>query len=165
MRASPALAVTLLALAPASAGAAPLDDYLADGLTFWHARGVPARADALIQAVAAPCALDIADACLPDGLGTRTIQIRASLIRDAGRERYHLHAGGDSARLTLCATVYHELGHTAGLPDTDTGLMDSQGSTVPWPCRVWLRARVRTERAVARAAHRRAHHRGPARAR
>lgn len=81
-------------------------------------------------------------------MGGNRIQISRSLVRQATREAGKHSSvrgyGGDSARAMLCATVFHEMGHQAGLDHTQSGLM-SPGSfdAVPWPCQKWIRKQDR----------------------
>jgi hypothetical protein len=41
--------------------------------------------------------------------------------------------------IELCTTIYHEAGHTGGLPHTKRGLMAPWGGVNPFECRVWAR--------------------------
>lgn len=127
---------------------------------FWQARGVQPRADLTVSVVTDPCGQEDAYGCVSDGLGGRLIEVRASVVRAAARERYQPGAGGDSQRLVLCTTIAHEEGHTAGLEHTLGGVMDERTSAAPFACRAWVARAERVERAAtgraARSARRRA---------
>jgi hypothetical protein len=100
----------------------------------WHARAV--------QPCAAPNVLVVASIAAGDGDGMADLNgcriwLRAGLVRAAARERPRANTGGDSQRELLCQTVMHELGHTAGLEHTRSGVMSPDVGEVPWACREW----------------------------
>lgn len=144
----PRLTLVLLALAGAQTDVLPataqgavrenqITEALAIGQTFWHDRNVQPCANPQISVVPAPGGPGIeADGAAE--LGGCHVWLRASLVRAAGREHRRRNWGGDSDRENLCATVVHELGHTAGLSHTPSGVMSPYG-VVPWACRVWRR--------------------------
>jgi hypothetical protein len=135
-----ALAVT----APAQAGTFPgerpannatLNELVAIGETFWHERGVQ------------PCPQDRLEVLLADDLdGAGGMAIPGGCrvwfpVVDVAFVQSHPASGRASAS-ALCWVVVHELGHTAGLGHSESGVMsaDGQGSA-PWACRVWARGR------------------------
>lgn len=84
-------------------------------------------------------------------IGGCTIWLNASLVRAAERR-----PGSDDA-VSLCRTVTHELGHTAGLDhDHSDRVMDSAAEFTegtPWGCRTWVkpfRKRAHAQRVAAR---------------
>jgi hypothetical protein len=136
------LAILILA-APAGAsmhGTGMVRDFTAMGVEFWQHRDVSMCPNP--EAGVTP--LPEMDAGV-QGNGCR-FWISSTLVRQAARERWRPHTGGDSVREELCATVFHELGHVAGLGHTTSGLMSPMGGPVPFECVQWVRHRERLER-------------------
>lgn len=151
-----AAAVTLVALAtPAAAAAAQpepaatdqITQVVAIGETFWHDRNVQPCPTPQTVITTSPGDEQEADAATT--LGGCTIWIRTSLYREATREHSRPGTGGDSYRELLCTAVVHELGHTAGLEHTPTGVM-SPVSETPYACKQWVRAMDRERAKQAR---------------
>lgn len=165
-----AVALSLLSLAaPAAAegnqseptsdaGRPMIETFVRLDRAFWQARGVQPRSDLTVTVVARPCGQD-ADGCVVDGTGGHLIEVNASIVRAAARERYQPGTGGDPQRLVLCTVIAHEEGHTAGLEHTNGGVMDERASASPFACRAWVAHVERAERAsmgrAARTARRR----------
>ena len=90
------------------------------------ARARPCTRDLIltIDVRPAPCGLEDAVGAICDSVldeageivqGGRRMELSASLVRDALRERWRPGRGGDSARLTLCQTIAHgAIGRRAG---------------------------------------------------
>jgi hypothetical protein len=149
-RTIPLLIAALFALAapaPATARmgqAAMLEQFEAMGQTFWAERGVAVCDDPVAHVTPLPehVAGVQADGC--------RYWLSTTLVRQAVRERWRPGRSGDSNREELCATVFHELGHTAGLGHTETGLMSETSTVVPGDCEAWVARQVRAERRAAR---------------
>ena len=137
-----------MALLAAPAGASMTGDFTRMGIEFWAARNVTACPQPTLILSEKPGGAEDADGAAH--LGGCVIELRTRLIIRAARERWRAGYGGDSAREQLCSTVFHELGHTAGLGHTEDGLMGTHGIAVPWDCRMW---RVRQDREQRRARH------------
>jgi hypothetical protein len=121
--------------------------FVAMGETFWQERGVqpcpsPVVVRGSLESEGADGAVQADDSC--------RIWVSDTLIRDAEREKWRSRRGGDSLREELCTTIFHELGHTAGLQHTPTGLMSPIGATVPGDCHVWRVRQDRKQRAAAK---------------
>jgi hypothetical protein len=120
-----------------------LNELAAMGTVFWTARGVPQP----------PGQIYLVDKM--DGAGAYTV----------GTDMYfppqllafvQTHPTADKAAVILCLDVFHEKGHTGGLPHSATGVMSvtpssDPASYLPWPCVVWARDRRTTSVAAARA--------------
>lgn len=119
-------------------------DFVRMGVEFWQARDVAACPAPVLVLTDEPGGSS--DAGGAAALGGCVIELRSGLVLRAARERWRPGYGGDSAREELCATVFHELGHTAGLGHTDTGLMSTVSTVVPDDCEGWVAKRVRAER-------------------
>jgi hypothetical protein len=122
------------------------------GETFWHDRNVQPCPNPQIT-IAPPALMPQQNADGAAQLGGCQIWIRQTLAREAATEHARPGTGGDSARDTLCLTVIHELGHTAGLEHTTSGVMSPTGP-VPWVCAHW---RAQLDRTAHVSQH---HHRG-----
>lgn len=135
--ASPAAASTAIA---SRKGAGMVRQFTGMGVQFWADRGVTMCADP--EAGITP--LPEMDAGV-EGNGCR-FWISSTLVRQAARERWRPHHDGDSLRAQLCATVFHELGHVAGLQHTTSGLMAPVGGPTPYVCQRWVSSRDRRAR-------------------
>ena len=144
--------VTLLlgVVAPAGAVSFPderpahnptLDAMVAEvGIPFWVGRGL------------APCAAP--DVMLAPDLGEFVGYAQGCRIWIKTEELQAAQEDPRSFEPYLCLLVVHELGHTAGLGHSETGVMAAAASDVPWDCRQWVQRRVQARRLRARLARR-----------
>lgn len=158
-----ALAALLLIL-PTQAEAFPgerlannptLNELVALGQDFWHARGV--------QPCGTPTVMLAEDFGIvgPNGETAAAIAIGCTIWFNSN-ERYspigyvQAHPLNRYASAELCATVIHELGHTAGLEHSSDprSVMAAVGGDPPWACRVWARSRRCSGRACTRSTRR-----------
>lgn len=141
------VAAAALTAAPAAASAtAPttlIRTFMEMGTEFWAARGVPVCDNPVPHVTELP---DEAAGLQAEGC---QFWLSATLVRRAGRERWRRGQGGDSYRADLCTTVFHELGHTAGLQHTPTGLMSEIAPEPPGECVQWVKRQERRERHAA----------------
>lgn len=151
------IALTLSADRAEAASPRIVEQAFAIGFAFSADRDVAVCPSALerVRIVERPGGHADAAGAVADGLGGCSIELQADLVREAARERYRPGRGGDSARLTICATIAHELWHTAGVVHTETGLMAPTGGPAPWDCLVWVSRLERSELRASRARARR----------
>jgi hypothetical protein len=160
------LALIVLALLPCTANASdwtgtgfigertahPLIGEMTDiAVDFWAERG--AQTCDRPVAMQAPRLVD-SDGIEAAGRAWRegcTFWIQDFIVGEAVAERWRRGVGGDSMREITCAAVVHEVGHLAGLPHSETGVMDETASAVPYACKRWRRGLERQERRAYRA--------------
>ena len=118
-----------------------LDAMIAEvGLPFWVGRGLsPCATPEVLLAPDLGPYVGYAEGCR---IWIKTEELRAAQRQPGSWEPY------------LCLLVVHELGHTAGLEHTETGVMAAQASEVPYDCSRWVQRRVKARRNQARLARR-----------
>ena len=137
-------------VAPAGASSFPderpannptLDAMVAEvGIPFWMSRGLtPCAVPEVMLAPDLGEFVGYADGCR---IWIKTEELRAAQRDPRSSEPY------------LCLLVVHELGHTAGLGHSETGVMAAQASDVPWDCRRWVQRRVQARTLQVRLARR-----------
>jgi hypothetical protein len=118
-----------------------LDAMVAEvGIPFWVGRGLtPCAVPEVMLAPDLGEFVGYADGCR---IWIKTEELQAAQRQPRESEPY------------LCLLVVHELGHTAGLGHSETGVMAAQASEVPWDCHRWVQRRVQARMLRARLARR-----------
>lgn len=110
------------------------------GIPFWTARGLsPCAAPEVLLAPDLGRFVGYAQGC--------RIWVKTEELQEAQRQPR-------TGEPYLCLLVVHELGHTAGLEHSETGVMAAQPSEVPWDCRRWAQGRVQARGIRSRLARR-----------
>jgi hypothetical protein len=136
MRPVLAVLVLTLLLAPA-AHADPIAGAVQTAETFWHDRGVqPCPDPTVIVGPLASASWDAAAQGCQITISSRLTTIRGGLWW----RRMQLQS--------LCRTIVHEVGHTAGLGHTKEGIMAAwvEQQPVPWACVQWSHREARSPR-------------------
>lgn len=113
---------------------------VAKGVAYWQARGLQPCASPTIIGASDLTDVDAYDPNARAELNGCRIWVRADLLASALSERSSGARGGDSHREALCALIFHELGHTAGLEHSE-GIMHATHRETPRGCVVPSRAR------------------------
>lgn len=151
MRAAVGATLLLLALAAPAQASAYLGEHantdplvnsaLAIGEQFWRDRNVAVCPDISIRLADDLAGSDGIDAAGRTVLGQCVVWVDSFFV-DVAHDG--LHYKDPDPLEELCVIVTHELGHTAGLEHTPTGIMALKPTVTPWACQRWGAGLIRS---------------------